>query len=105
MLVELAYGSGGIGGAPIHATLRPPRGFVEQPTVFIANDRVGEASGDVSRAAEALESIIPAGIALDQAQLGPEVTIGPWAVGPSECKPDTGSTRALPVLSLLWCPP
>lgn len=56
---ELAYGAGRNGGAPIHATLRPPRGFVEQPTVFIANDRVGEASGDVSRAAEAVESIQP----------------------------------------------
>ena len=54
-LEDLAYGAGRIGGAPIHATLRPPRGFVEQPTVFIAIDRVGEASGDVSRAAEALD--------------------------------------------------
>ena len=35
--------------------------------------------------------------ALDQAQLGPKVTIAPWAVGPFACKPDTGSTRALPL--------
>ena len=32
---------------------------------------------------------IPGGIALDQAQLGPKVTIAPWAVGPSEFKADS----------------
>jgi hypothetical protein len=56
-LEDLAYGAERIGGAPIHATLRPTRGFVELPTGFIAIDRVGEANGDASRAAEALESI------------------------------------------------
>jgi hypothetical protein len=58
-LEDLAFGAGRIGGAPIHATLRQTRGFVELLTGFIAIDRVGEANGDVSRAAEALESIHP----------------------------------------------
>ena len=44
----------------------------------------------------------PGGIALDQAQLGPKVTIAPWTFGPCEFKPDTGSdTSAVGVLSAL----
>ena len=52
-LADSAYGAGRIGGVCSDSCyIAATRGFVEQPTVFTAIYRVGEANGDASRSGQ-----------------------------------------------------